>query len=73
VFLTARWGLHLMRRRKLHYWPNEHPEWTLHRASLVRISDRLVAAATGLSIVDREPASVLVSPGLPVRFGRPVS
>jgi uncharacterized protein len=73
LFLTARWGLHLARRRALRYWPNEHPEWTLHRARLVRISDGLIEAATGLSIVDGEPASVLVSPGLPVRFGRPVS
>ena len=67
-FLTARWGLHQpdLRGRTV-YWPNEHPEWPLHAASLVGLEED-VLAATGLA-VDRPPDSVLFSPGVDVRFG----
>jgi uncharacterized protein YqjF (DUF2071 family) len=72
-FVTARWGLHLSGRTGPAYWPNEHPEWPLHRAELVRLDDELVAAA-GLPRPDGPPTSVLWSPGVRVRFGpkRPV-
>ena len=73
-FVTARWGLHLSGRGgAAAYWPNEHDEWPLHRAELVRLDDGLVAA-TGLPAPDGPPASVLWSPGVRVRFGpkRPV-
>jgi hypothetical protein len=67
-FLTGRWGLHQPDRGgRTVYWPNEHPEWPLHQASLVGLDEDLTAAA-GLA-VDRAPDSVLFSPGVDVRFG----
>jgi uncharacterized protein len=67
-FLTARWGLHqLDRRGRTVYWPNEHPQWPLHEATLVTLQEDVLAAA-GLA-VDRPPDSVLFSPGVDVRFG----
>ena len=72
-FVTARWGLHLALRTGTAYWPNEHPEWPLHRTELVELDDGLVAAA-GLPAPAGPPSSVLWSPGVQVRFGprRPV-
>jgi uncharacterized protein YqjF (DUF2071 family) len=72
-FVTARWGLHLPGRARSAYWPNEHPEWPLHRAELLGLDDDLVAA-TGLPTPTTPPTSVLWSPGVAVRFGprRPV-
>jgi uncharacterized protein len=67
-FVTARWGLHLSGRTGAAYWPNEHPEWPLHRAELVELDDQLVAA-TGLPRRAAPPSSVLWSPGVRVRFG----
>jgi uncharacterized protein YqjF (DUF2071 family) len=67
-FVTARWGLHLAGRTGATYWPNEHAEWPLHRAELVRVDDDLVAAA-GLPRPQAAPTSVLWSPGVRVRFG----
>jgi uncharacterized protein YqjF (DUF2071 family) len=73
-FVTARWGLHLGLRTGTGYWPNEHPEWPLHRAELLALDDGLVPAA-GLPAPVGPPSSVLWSPGVRVRFGprRPVS
>lgn len=80
-FVTARWGLHLAGRSVLSplagnsprpptaYWPNEHPEWPLHAAELLRLDESLLAAA-GLADVAGAPDSVLFSPGVDVRFGR---
>jgi uncharacterized protein YqjF (DUF2071 family) len=72
-WVTARWGLHLSGRTGPAYWPNEHPEWPLHRAELVELDDQLVPA-TGLPRPQAPPTSVLWSPGVRVRFGpkRPV-
>jgi uncharacterized protein YqjF (DUF2071 family) len=68
-FVTARWGLHLSGRRgAAAYWPNEHPQWPLHRAELEHLDDGLVAAA-GLPQPLGTPTSVLWSPGVRVRFG----
>lgn len=73
LFLTARWGLHLRSRRgRTLYWPNEHAEWPLHRATLVHLADDLVAAA-GLPQPVGPPVSVLASPGVDARFGRRVA
>ena len=66
-FLTSRWGLHRGFLGRTAYWPNEHPEWPLHRASLVELSEDLTAAA-GVPVTGA-PDSVLWSPGVPVRFG----
>lgn len=75
-FVTARWGLHLSGRAALSrdrrpataYWPNEHPEWPLHRAELLHLDDELVTA-TGLPAPAGAPSSVLWTPGVRVRFG----
>jgi hypothetical protein len=69
-FLTARWGLHERWHGRTIYVPNEHPAWPLHRAAVVELNDDLVRAA-GLPDVTGPPASVLYSPGVPVRFGPP--
>jgi uncharacterized protein len=67
-FLTARWGLHQVDRRgRTVFWPNEHPQWPLHEATLVELRED-VLAAVGLA-VERPPDSVLFSPGVDVRFG----
>lgn len=68
-FLTARWGLHHTVAGRLQYLPNAHPRWPLHRAALVSWDENLLAAA-GLPVAG-PPMSVLCSPGVPVRFGRP--
>jgi uncharacterized protein len=69
-FVTARWGLHWAPGRRTRYLPNEHPAWPLHRAGLLDLDDELVAAA-GVDVTG-PPVSVLYSPGVPVRFGRPL-
>jgi uncharacterized protein len=69
-FLTARWGLHHASFGRLRYLPNAHPSWPLHRAELVECDEDLIAAA-GLPRSAGEPMSVLYSPGVKVRFGRP--
>lgn len=69
-FLTARWGMHNAFFGRSMYLPNEHPRWPLHRAELVECEEDLITAA-GLPRPAGEPVSVLYSPGVPVRFGRP--
>ncbi|WP_407563159.1 YqjF family protein [Streptomyces sp. 184] len=70
-FLTARWGLHNMFFGSTGYLPNDHPRWPLHRAELIDCEENLIAAA-GLPAPTGAPVSVLYSPGVPVRLGRPV-
>jgi uncharacterized protein YqjF (DUF2071 family) len=70
-FVTARWGMHTTAFGRLVYLPNTHPRWSLHRAELTECTEDLLAAA-GLSTPVGDPVSVLYSPGVPVRFGRPV-
>jgi uncharacterized protein YqjF (DUF2071 family) len=70
-FVTARWGLHVRAYGRTLYLPNVHPQWTLRRAELLELDDELVTA-TGLPVPAGAPGSVLYSPGVPVRFGRPV-
>jgi uncharacterized protein YqjF (DUF2071 family) len=69
-FLTARWGMHNSFFGRALYLPNVHPRWPLYRAELVSLEDDLVTAA-GLPAPVGPPVSVLYSPGVPVRFGRP--
>ncbi|TPQ19093.1 YqjF family protein [Streptomyces sporangiiformans] len=72
-FLTARWGMHnafFGRTAPPAYLPNVHPRWPLYRAELLTCDENLVAAA-GLPAPDEPPVSVLYSPGVPVRLGRP--
>lgn len=70
-FLTARWGMFTRRRGSTVFVPNEHEPWTLHSAELVDLDDGLIAAAGLPGIADRAPDSVLYSPGVTTRFGRP--
>ncbi|MFC5004022.1 YqjF family protein [Dactylosporangium cerinum] len=69
-FVTARWGLHTRAWGRTLHLPNEHPRWPLHRADLLDLDDTLITAA-GLPAPAGPPASVLFSPGVPVRFGPP--
>ncbi|MFF1764807.1 YqjF family protein [Streptomyces sp. NPDC058249] len=69
-FLTARWGMHNTFFGDTGYLPNEHPRWPLHRAELVTCEENLLAAA-GIPADLGAPVSVLYSPGVPVRLGRP--
>ncbi|MEU1511768.1 DUF2071 domain-containing protein [Streptomyces sp. NPDC005811] len=69
-FLTARWGMHNAFFGGAAYLPNHHPRWPLHRAELITCEENLITAA-GLPAPDGEPVSVLYSPGVPVRLGRP--
>ncbi|MEV4865929.1 YqjF family protein [Streptomyces ossamyceticus] len=69
-FLTARWGMHGAFFGRPMFLPNAHPRWPLHRAELVECEEDLVAAA-GLPAPVGPPVSVLYSPGVPARFGRP--
>lgn len=69
-FLTARWGMHGAFFGRSMFLPNAHPRWPLHRAELVKCEEDLVVAA-GLPVPVGPPVSVLYSPGVPARFGRP--
>lgn len=71
-FLTARWLLFQRRGDHTVLMPNEHEPWSLRSAELIDLDDGLVAAAGIRSIGDRAPDSVLYSPGVTTRFGRPV-
>ena len=69
IFLTARYGMHGRFRGRTIYVPNTHHEWPLFGAEVQHLSDGLVGAA-GIS-VSGPPESVLYSPGVRTRFGRP--
>jgi uncharacterized protein len=71
LFLTARWGLFAPLPRGRTAWaPVAHEPWPLHRAELLALDDDLVDAG-GLPHPQGAP-HVLWSPGVDVRFGRPV-
>ncbi|WP_405583672.1 YqjF family protein [Streptomyces sp. NBC_01190] len=69
-FVTARWGMHNAILGRSVYVPNAHPRWPLHRAELLSLDEDVIVAA-GLPATSGPPPSVLYSPGVPVRFGRP--
>ncbi|MFI6374799.1 YqjF family protein [Streptomyces sp. NPDC050546] len=69
-FLTARWGMHNAFFGGTGYLPNHHPRWPLYRADLITCDENLIASS-GLPTPSGAPASVLYSPGVPVRLGRP--
>ncbi len=72
IFLTARWGLHTRTLTgQTRYLPNAHRAWTLREARVLELNDELVAA-TGLPQPSGPPESVLVTDGVPVRFGGPL-
>jgi uncharacterized protein YqjF (DUF2071 family) len=68
-FLTCRWGLYSTVVGRLVYAAVEHPEWPLHRASLVDFHDTLAKAA-GYPPPAEAPI-VHWTPGVKVRIGRP--
>jgi uncharacterized protein YqjF (DUF2071 family) len=70
-FLTARWGLHTTAWGRTIHLPNEHPRWPLHHADLLHLDDNLITAA-GLPAPEGPPISVLYSPGVDVKFGKPL-
>lgn len=69
VFLTARFGMHGTFRGRSIYIPNTHEPWPLRSAGLHHVKDELITAA-GISVAG-PPESVLFSPGVRTRFGRP--
>lgn len=71
-FLTARWGMFTRRGGRTLWVPNEHEPWVLHAAEVVTVDDDLVGAAGFPGLTARRPDSVLFSPGVTTRFGRPV-
>ncbi|HKD96896.1 MAG TPA: DUF2071 domain-containing protein [Micromonosporaceae bacterium] len=71
-FFTARWGLSSDWYGRTRYLPNVHPAWPLHDAELLDLDDELLAAAGLPGLRGVAPASVLYSPGVPVRFGPPL-
>ena len=69
VFLTARFGMHGTFRGRSIYIPNTHKPWPLCSAKLHHLKDELIASA-GIS-ASGPPESVLYSPGVRTKFGRP--
>ena len=67
--LTARFGLHSRFAGRTVHVPVSHEPWPLHPAAVAHLEDGLLAAA-GLD-VDGPPESVLFSPGVRTRIGRP--
>ncbi len=72
-FLTARWGVHVVRGGRTWYLPNEHPVWPLRRAELIGFTDDGLLASVGLGdLGKRPPDHVTFSDGVAARFGLPV-
>jgi uncharacterized protein YqjF (DUF2071 family) len=72
-YLTARWGVHIVRAGRTWYLPNEHPVWSLRRAELIDFSEDGLLASVGLGeLGTRPPDHVTFSDGVPARFGLPV-
>jgi uncharacterized protein YqjF (DUF2071 family) len=71
-FLTARWGLFASRGGRTQYLPNHHEPWPLVTAGLEDLHDTLLECAGIPGLVARPPDSVLYSPGVTTRFGRPL-
>lgn len=71
-FLTARWCMHTGVLGRGLAVPNTHERWSLRRAELLHCEDGLLAAAGFPGVADREPDSVLWSPGVRTQFGRPM-
>jgi uncharacterized protein YqjF (DUF2071 family) len=69
-FLTARWGLHLVRAGRLFWVPVSHEPWELYETELADFADNGLLAATGLP-VRGAPASVIYAPVAHARIGLP--
>jgi uncharacterized protein len=72
-FLTARWGLHVVRGGRTWYLPNEHAVWPLRRTELLGFSDDGLLASVGLGdLGKRPPDHITYSDGVAARFGLPM-
>jgi uncharacterized protein len=72
-YLTARWGVHIVRGGRTWYLPNEHPAWALRRAELIVYEQDGLLESVGLgALATRPPDHVMFSDGLAARFGLPV-
>jgi uncharacterized protein YqjF (DUF2071 family) len=72
-YLTARWGVHIVRMGRTWYLPNAHPVWSLRRAELIKFSEDGLFASVGLGeLGTRPPDHVTFSDGVTARFGLPV-
>jgi uncharacterized protein YqjF (DUF2071 family) len=69
VFLTARFGMHGRFFGRTAFIPNTHSPWPLFGADVQTLADGLIESA-GIK-VHGPPESVLYSPGVQTRFGRP--
>jgi len=67
-FLTARWGLFTQHRGRTIFLRNHHEPWDLYDATLNQLDDSLLAAGGFSGIADKEPDSILYSPGVTTRF-----
>lgn len=68
-FLTARWALFTRVRGRTVRLRNHHDMWALYRAEVVHLDDTLLAVAGFPGLSDRQPDSVLYSPGVTTWFG----
>lgn len=68
-FLTARWGLFTLHRGRTIFLRNHHEPWALFEATIVKLEDQLLLAAGFAGLAERQPDSVLYSPGVTTRFG----
>lgn len=69
VFLTARFGMHGRFFGRTAFIPNTHSPWPLFEADVHTLADGLVESA-GIT-AEGPPESVLYSPGVQTRFGKP--
>ena len=69
TWLTARWGAHTRKAGRTWWVPNEHEPWPLRSATILELTDELLAAS-GVRPAG-EPLRALYSPGVHTRFGRP--
>ena len=67
-FLTARWRLFVARGGATAVQANRHGAWPLVTAELLELDDGLLAAAGLPGLADRQPDSVLFSPGVLTQF-----
>jgi uncharacterized protein YqjF (DUF2071 family) len=70
TFVTARWGLHTRTALGTTWIPIAHQPFPLHRGRLRHADDALLSAA-GVPVTSEAPVSVLWSPGLDAKVGRP--
>lgn len=68
-FLTARWGLFTRRGRQTVFLPNHHEPWQLFEAEPIILEDSLLERSGLSGVANRQPDSVLYSPGVTTQFG----